>query len=116
MLPEPGGQTTACTKLEDSAGARISICDSEGDKQGYRKGGYIHIGCRQVADMTRALADNCPGGKKDQRASGYIEEWKKTVDGWEKAKAWIEISKLTWARHGLGWELKLGAIEPCYQT
>lgn len=69
-----------CTKLEQNDGAKISICD-------YDEGG--EIGCQQVADMTRALADNCSNG---ERAGGYIEEWKLMIDGWEKTPAWIEIT------------------------
>lgn len=77
-----------CTKLEDSDGARISICDSDGED--------VKISCRLIADMTRALADNCSNGVEgEERASGYIEEWKLTVDGWKKTPAWIRIATLT---------------------
>ena len=74
-----------CTKIEESKGGRIAICDSKGER--------VDIGCRQVADMARAVADNCSNGVEGaERAGGWVEEWKLTINGWEMTPAWVEVS------------------------
>ena len=75
-----------CTKIEESdpKGAMIWICEEENHK--------TEVGCAAVADMTRALADHCSNGDIGaERAGGWVEEWKLSIDGWVKTEAWVDI-------------------------